>query len=218
MAGPSRTTQRTFEFTSPDGHGLTADIAVPEPVRGGAVICHPHPQYGGTRHDRVVSALFDTLPPAGIAALRFDFRSAFGDGVGERLDAVAALDALAEAAPGVPLAMVGYSFGAWISLGLDDDRIGALVAVAPPLAVMSATPAPVVPTLVLTPAHDQFSPPSATEPIVADWRSCSNTPVEFDVIDTADHFLAGRTVAVADRAVRWLSDRWRLPSPPSPRR
>ena len=218
MAGPSSTTQRTFELTSLDGHRLTADVAVPESIRAGAVICHPHPQYGGTRHDRVVSALFDALPAAGVAALRFDFRSEFSDGVGERLDALAALEALAEVAPGVPLAMVGYSFGAWVSLGLDDDRIGAVVAVAPPLAVMSATPAPTVPTLVLTPAHDQFSPPSATEPIIADWRSSSNTSVDVEVIDLADHFLAGRTGAVADRTVSWLSDRWRLPSPPSPRR
>jgi alpha/beta superfamily hydrolase len=218
MAGPSSTTQRTFELTSLDGHRLTADVAVPESIRAGGVIGHPHPPYGGTRHDRVVSALFDALPAAGVAALRFDFRSEFSDGVGERLDALAALEALAEVAPGVPLAMVGYSFGAWVSLGLDDDRIGAVVAVAPPLAVMSATPAPTVPTLVLTPAHDQFSPPSATEPIIADWRSSSNTSVVVEVIDMADHFLAGRTGAVADRTVSWLSDRWRLPSPPSPRR
>jgi alpha/beta superfamily hydrolase len=166
----------------------------------------------------VVSALFDALPTAGIAALRFDFRSEFGDGVGERLDALAALDALATVAPGVPLALVGYSFGAWISLGLDDDRIGAVVAVAPPLAVMPTTRVPTVPTLVLTPVHDQFSPPASTEPIIADWRSRSDTPVDAEVIDMADHFLAGRTAVVADRTVMWLSDRLRLPSPPSPRR
>jgi len=218
MADSSNITHRSFEFASLDGPPLQADLAVPDAVLAGAVICHPHPQYGGTRHDSVVSALFDALPAAGIAALRFDFRSEFSDGVGERLDALAAIDELADAAPDVPLAMTGYSFGAWISLGLGDDRIEAIVAVAPPLAVMSSVPVPVVPTLVLTPAHDQFSPPASTEPIVADWRVRSATPIEFEVIDMADHFLAGRTATVADRTAAWLSDRWRLPSPPSPRR
>ena len=218
MADSSNITHRSFEFTSLDGPPLQADLAVPDTVLAGAVICHPHPQYGGTRHDRVVTALFDALPAAGIAALRFDFRSDFGDGVGERLDALAAIDELELAAPDVALATIGYSFGAWISLGLGDDRIDAIVAVAPPLAVMSSVPAPVVPTLVITPAHDQFSPPASTEPVVADWRAHSATPIEFEVVDMADHFLAGRTAAVADRTAAWLSDRWRLPSPPSPRR
>ena len=218
MADSSSITHRTFEFASLDGPPLPADLAVPDPVFAGAVICHPHPQYGGTRHDRVVSALFDALPTAGVAALRFDFRSEFSDGVVERLDALTAIDELADATPDVPLAMIGYSFGAWISLGLTDDRIGAIVAVAPPLAVMSSVPPPAVPTLVLTPAHDQFSPPASTEPIIAEWRARSATSIEFEVIEMADHFLAGRTSAVADRTVRWLSDRWRLPSPLSPHR
>jgi alpha/beta superfamily hydrolase len=204
--------QRTFEFESLDGPRLVGDICVPESARAGAVICHPHPQYGGTRHDRVVAALYDALPAADIAALRFDFRSEFSNGVGERLDALAAFEQLAAAAPKVPLALLGYSFGAWIALGIDDARISALVAIAPPLAVMSDVPAPSSPTLVLTPAHDQFSPPNSTEPIVDGWRPQSTAPIDFEVVDMADHFLAGRTGVVADRVVSWLSGRWQLPS------
>ncbi len=156
--------------------------------------------------------MYDSLPSAGIAALRFSFRAEFGDGVGERLDARAALDELAAAAPGVQLALIGYSFGAWIALGIDDDRISALVAIAPPLAVMSDVPAPSSPTLVLTPAHDQFSPPDSTEPIVDAWRQRSSAPIDVDIVDMADHFLAGRTDVVAERVVGWLSGRWQLPS------
>ncbi len=205
-------THRTFEFDSLDGLRLVGDIAMPTTVVGAAVVCHPHPQYGGTRFDAVVSALYAALPSVGIATLRFDFRSQFSDGVGERLDALAAIDHIEVAAPGVPIAIIGYSFGAWVALGLDDERVTAVVAVAPPLSVMAATSVPGVPTLVLTPAHDQFSPPGAIAPIVEDWRASGDASIEFEVVEMADHFLAGRTAVVADRAASWLSGRWRLPS------
>ena len=78
----------------------------------------------------------------------------------------------------------------------------ARVAIAPPLAVMDVAPASPLPTLVLVPAFDQFSPPSAVEPIVEDWP---DTTVE--VIDGADHFLLARAAAAADRATAWLADR-----------
>jgi uncharacterized protein len=199
-------TRRTVEFESLDGHHLVGDLAVPDPAVVGAVVCHPHPQYGGNRFDNVVTTLHHQLPASGIATLRFDFRAAFGDGVGERLDAQAAIDVLSGAVAGVPIALVGYSFGAWVALGLDDARIAAVVAVAPPLAVASPVPPPTVPTLVITPAHDQFSPPSATEPIIADWRSHGAAPVDLQVVEMADHFLAGRTAAVARSATTWIID------------
>jgi alpha/beta superfamily hydrolase len=205
MSESAGVAHRTFEFDSLDGVGLEGDLAIAEPLSGGAVLCHPHPQYGGDRFNNVVSALYDALPAAGIASLRFDFRAEFGEGVGERLDAQAAVDRLVAAVGDVPIAVVGYSFGAWVALGLIDVRIAALVAVAPPLAAMAATPPPAVPTLVLTPAHDQFSPPAATEPIIAGWRSGGAEHVEFEVVEMADHFLAGRTAAVAQRAAAWLT-------------
>jgi uncharacterized protein len=199
-------TRHTLEFASLDGHHLVGDLAVPRSVIAAAVVCHPHPQYGGNRFDNVVTALYDRLPDSGIATLRFDFRAVFGDGVGERLDALAALDVLSGAVDDVPIALVGYSFGAWVALGLDDERVAAVVAIAPPLAAMSPVPIPTVPTLVITPAHDQFSPPSATESIVADWRSRSAAPVDLQVVEMADHFLAGRTAAVAQSTTTWIID------------
>jgi alpha/beta superfamily hydrolase len=63
----------------------------------------------------------------------------------------------------------------------------------------------VVPTLVLTPAHDQFSAPDTVEPILADWRTRSTAPIDFEVVEMADHFLAGRTATVAERTERWLA-------------
>lgn len=205
-SGPPTITQRTVEFPALDGVGLVGDLALPEVVVAGAVVCHPHPQYGGSRYDRVVGALFHELPLTGHATLRFDFRSEFDDGVGERLDALGALDALAAVIGEVPLVVVGYSFGAWVALGLDDDRIAATVAIAPPLAVMAPVGPPQVPTLVLTPAHDQFSPPASSEPVIAEWRSRGASSVDHGTIEMADHFLAGRTEVVARSVAGWLRD------------
>ena len=194
------------EFSAADGARLVGDLALPATPRMAAIICHPHPQYGGDRFNNVVTELFAALPPADIAALRFDFRDEFSGGAGERLDALAAIDDVAAAVPGVPIVALGYSFGAWVALGLDDERISAVVAVAPPLAAMTPVPPPSVPTLVITPAHDQFSPPSATRPIIADWHSRSSAPVHLQVVEMADHFLAGRTAHVAESTATWILD------------
>jgi uncharacterized protein len=187
------------EFTTEDGILLSGDVAIPAHPRMAAIICHPHPQYGGNRYNNVVSALFKAFAGAEIAALRFDFRGQFDDGRGEALDAKAALDALTAAVPGVDVVATGYSFGGAIALGLDDVRIVAKVLVAPPLAVMGVSPGTDVPTLVLTPDHDQFSPPEKSGPIVAEWRSTIH-----ESIAGADHFLAAGTAIVTARALTFL--------------
>ena len=191
---------RTVDFRAADGVELIGDLAVPADAQSAAIVCPPHPEYGGDRFNNVVAALFDALPTAGIAALRFDFRSRFSGGPGERLDAIAALDELATAVPDVPLVALGYSFGAMIALGLADERVTALGLVAPPLAMARELPAPDVPTLVLTPAHDQFSPPSASGPIVDRWALG-----EHEVVDMADHSLVGHATVVAQRVTAWLT-------------
>lgn len=206
MSESSGITRRTIGFAASDGTPLTGDLALPEAPRAAAIVCHPHPQYGGTRFDHVVGAVHEALLRAGIASLRFDFRSRFDEGVGERLDAVAAITEVErETAATVPIFAVGYSFGAWIALGLDDRRVAGIVAVAPPLAVMAPTAAPPVPTLVLTPAHDQFSPPDASEHVIADWRTAGAAPIDHETIEMADHFLAGRTAVVGERTAEWLT-------------
>lgn len=192
----------TIEFEAGDGTALVGDLVVPESCRAAAIVCHPHPRFGGDRHNGVVEALFDALPPARIAALRFDFRATFDDGRGETLDAIAALGVLAQAAPEVPLIATGYSFGAAVALALDDPAIAAKLLIAPPLAVAGVEPGMAIPTLVLTPEYDQFSPPEQSAPIVASWPMADH-----DTIAGADHFLAGRAADTAAEAVAGL-DRW----------
>lgn len=190
-----------IRFRSSDGVALVGDLAVPDHPTAAAIVCHPHPQYGGNRHNDVVRALCDALSAAGVAAMRFDFRADFDHGRGEALDAVGAIDAVAAAVPDVPVVVAGYSFGAAIALTLHDDRIRAKVLVAPPLAMMPVDPAIDVPMLALTPEYDQFSPPERSGPIVDSWADTTH-----HIVAGADHFLAGHTAVVADTAVAWLRD------------
>lgn len=196
-------TAASVALTTSDGVALTADLAPATSPIGAAVLCHPHPRFGGNRLNAVVAALFRRLPGAGITALRFDFRPGAGadgtDLADERLDVTAAIDELARTVPGCPVFLVGYSFGAGVALGVDHPSVAALVAIAPPLAVMRVPGPPRVPTLVLVPAHDQYSPPSVAAPLVAAWPAAT-----IETIAATDHFLGGRAAVVADRAAEWL--------------
>lgn len=198
-------TTRSVEFGTADGVELLGDLVVPDEPVGAAIICHPHPQYGGNRFDHVVGSLFGALPTIGVAALRFDFRRAFDGGVGERLDAMAALDELGREVPGVPLVAAGYSFGAIIAAAVDDRRVSAAVLVAPPLAIAEPTRGRDVPTLVVTPAHDQFSPPTATQIVLDEWSRGGTASIDHETIDMADHFLHGATDRVAALATTFLT-------------
>lgn len=192
----------TIEFETADGITLVGDVIVPADARAAAIVCHPHPQYGGNRHNPVVEALYTHLADAGVAALRFDFRASFDDGRGERVDAEAALAEMRRRAAHAATFALGYSFGAMIALGLTDDGLAGKVLVAPPLGHMAGSEPGGTPTLVLTPTHDQFTPPDVAEPIVASW-----TGSDYEVIPSCDHFLAGRASFVAERAVRWVDER-----------
>ncbi len=200
--------ERTVRFDTADGISIEGDLVVPPDCRAAAIVCHPHPQFGGNRFNPVVDALHRALPDVRVASLRFDFRPTFADGVGERLDAEAALDEIDRIVPDTPKLALGYSFGAMIALALDRHDLAGKVLVAPPLGHLVAEPGMDVATLVLTPAHDQFAPPGVVEPIVEQWPDA-----EFGVIAAADHFIAGQTGNVAARVTAWVSDRWPPRSP-----
>ena len=179
-----------------DGLALEGELSVPDEPWCAAVLAHPHPQYGGSMRSIVIGALFAALPENRVAALRFNFRGVegseglFDEGRGERHDIVASLDVLHPITEGLPLILVGWSFGADTSLSVVDERITAWFAVAPPLRRDSdyAAASDSRPKFVAVPEHDQFRSPSSARPILSSW---TNTSV--DVVKGADHFLVGRT-------------------------
>jgi uncharacterized protein len=189
-----------------DGVEVGADLSLAERAWAGAVVCHPHPAYGGDRHNAVVVHIFQALADAGVTVLRFDFRPAAGGGSAEQHDVLAGVERVAEhLGSEVPLWLVGYSFGADIALSVGDERVNGWVAVAPPLR-FGHGPRPALgdqrPVLVVAAEHDQFSSPDRLREVAATWPDAA-----VRVIPSADHFLAGAADRVAGTILAWLRDR-----------
>ena len=189
----------SFTITSADGTTLEAEYRpAPDAEWAACVLCHPHPQYGGSMHSLVIGELFRELPALGVACVRFNFRGvegsagAWDEGRGERSDVVAALDALQDRVDGsTPLVLVGWSFGADMTLSTDDARVVGWVAIAPPLHY--ATDPDVVgrdarPKHFVLGERDQFSTPEHVRLATAEW-----TATTVEIVNGADHFFVGRT-------------------------
>lgn len=131
----------TIAFDTPDGLRLEGRLAVPDDPRGAAVLCHPHPRFGGTMSSSIVPAVQRALTAEGWASLRFNFRGvgrsegAYAGGIGERTDALAALERVRASFPDLPLAVAGWSFGALVGLAaaVSFPGVEAYVAIAPPV-------------------------------------------------------------------------------------
>jgi alpha/beta superfamily hydrolase len=179
---------------------IELDIDLPDGASAVAVLLHPHPDMGGDRHNHVVGALYLGLPRAGFGAACFDFSSS---DVGEAsIDTIAAIEAVAAAAPGASIAVVGYSFGAMVATQVADDRIAGWFLIAPPLAHVPVTtiaddPRP---KAIAVAEHDAYTSPAQVDEITATWTSTTR-----DVIPGADHFLAGSTTYVVDAVTTWLA-------------
>ncbi|HEU5082839.1 MAG TPA: alpha/beta hydrolase [Acidimicrobiales bacterium] len=197
--------------TTADGVDIELAWSPAAEPRAAAVVTHPHPLMGGDMHNPVPAGVARGLAEVGVTAVRLSFRGAggssgeHGGGEAERADVAAAVDALVDALPGVPVVGVGYSFGADVLLGTEHPALAGVVAVAPPLRVLPADAMAAlrggVPTLVLTPAHDQFCSPEQARLVTSTWAM---TAVE--EVAGCDHFLAGGVQRVVDRVVRFVDD------------
>ncbi|MDQ1437673.1 MAG: uncharacterized protein QOK43_1302 [Acidimicrobiaceae bacterium] len=199
-----------IELRTADGLTLEAELRAPaHDAWAAAVIAHPHPQHGGNMRSIVPGALFDALPPQGVASLRFNFRGVggsdgvFGEGSAERADVRAAVDMLAELTEGLPLLLAGWSFGADTSLAVVDERIDGWCCVAPPLRFgkieeMAARFDP-RPKLLVIPQNDQYRNPDSAREVTHDWV---NTRIE--VVPGSDHFFVGRIERVPPLALAFL--------------
>ncbi len=155
----------------------------------GAVVCHPHPHYGGDMDNNVVLAACRALVDRGYAALRFNFRGVgrsegrFGQGVAEQDDVRAALTHLA-AQPevdGKRVGLIGYSFGAMVAAEVASGDLRALALVSPPLGFSDLRVAWGCPALVVGGEADPIAPADRL-------RVVAEAPgVELRLVSGADH-------------------------------
>ena len=159
-----------------------------------AVICHPHPQFGGSMNNNVVLGVEAALADADFTTLRFDFRGVgrskgvFGNGIGELEDVRRAVGFLAADAAAGKIFVVGYSFGAAVGLkaGSEDGRVAALAGIAPPTAM---DPCAFLlenkkPLLLIAGSQDEFCDPDTLRPYVA-------AGGRLEIVPGADHFFLG---------------------------
>ena len=179
-----------------------------------ALVCHPHPVYGGTMHNKVVFHAMKALSSFGFPVLRFNFRG-FGlsagehdEGRGEVGDVRAALDWL-DRNIHLPLIFAGFSFGAAVGLGAAcaDDRVTAVIGLGVPVAPVAERKYEFAflnschkPKLFVSGSRDQFGPRAKLQELV---KSLPD-PKELVIIDSADHFFEGRLREMRQAIETWI--------------
>jgi uncharacterized protein len=162
-----------------------------------AVVCHPHPQHGGTMHNKVVYRIARGLRKAGCAVLRFNYRGVnlsegeYAKGIGETEDARVVLKELRERYPSLPIIAAGFSFGARVVLRLtsEESSIGRVIAVGFPTRdadhrfVSQIT----VPKYFVQSTNDQFGP----RPDLTRFFETVRDPKELDWVEASNHFFHG---------------------------
>ena len=168
-------------------------------LRSAAIICHPHPQYGGDMHNNVVVAVARELAGYGLGVLRFNFRGvgtsqgSYEEGEGELEDVRGAIDFQTQAGDLEELYLVGYSFGTLVGLqvAVTDERIRKWAGIAPPVGFydLSFLEGCSRPKLLVAGDNDPFCPPDSLEKLF----TRLSDPKSLSIIPEADHFFFGNT-------------------------
>jgi len=166
-------------------------------IQEAALVCHPHPQHGGTMHNKVVYRMARGLRAAGGVVLRFNYRGvnlsegSYAHGDGELEDARAALAYLRSRYPDLPFTLAGFSFGSRIVLRLGCSGVEArrVIAVGFPVAYRdrSFLEDCNIPRVFIQSTHDEYCPVADLEHIV----SAVPEPKKLVLIEAQDHFFAG---------------------------
>jgi uncharacterized protein len=194
----------------PDGPSLEARLAAVASPKGGFVVCHPHPLYGGDMDNPVVIRAAEVAQSAGYATLRFNFRGVgASDGVhdkgqGEQDDVRAAMAALAGRLPGgAPVGVIGYSFGAWTAAHAVRPHTPAapLALIAPPIGMhdWSFLQVGAGRLLLVAGSRDSYCPVEALH------RVATAAGGEEHVVEGADHFFFGKLYPLGEVIGGWLA-------------
>ncbi|MGH9555906.1 MAG: alpha/beta hydrolase [Terriglobales bacterium] len=178
-----------------------------------ALVCHPHPMFGGTMHNKVVFNTMKALNGCGFPVLRFNFRGAglsqgkHDDGRGEVEDVRAALDWL-DGESHLPMVFAGFSFGAGVGLraACPDARVAAMIALGLPIAAAGREydyaflGQCAKPKLFISGTQDEFCPRAELERVTAG----AANPKDLVFIESAGHFFEGRLGEVQGKIEEWV--------------
>jgi alpha/beta superfamily hydrolase len=203
---PEASTIRSLFLTGPAGRLEALLNAGSSTATHAALVCHPHPLYGGTLHNKVVFHAMKALNSFGFPVLRFNFRGTglsegeHANGIGEVEDVRAALGWL-ESEFKLPVIFAGFSFGAAVGLraAYADDRVSALIALGLPAVRVENRKDDRIydfeflrdctkPKLFVSGSRDQFAPPGKLEALVNTFAD----PKKLVRIEAGDHFFEGR--------------------------
>ena len=185
-----------------------------------AVVCHPHPVYGGTLHNKVVFHAMKALNNLGMPVLRFNFRGAglshgeHDQGAGEIDDVRAALDWLGREFD-LPIVFAGFSFGAAIGLraAAPDPRVPVLIGLGTPISPVDNRSydyefltGNTKPKLFVSGSRDQFASKAKLEALVQSLAE----PKKLVIIEAADHFFEGRLREMRETIENWTKEALQL--------
>jgi len=179
-------------------HSTTTTPAFPHHI---AIICHPHPLYGGTMDNKVVYTIARTLHELGMPTIRFNFRGVgrskgqYDNGIGETQDLTAVIQQAQRLYPDYQLLLAGFSFGAYIALkAANTVQPSQLITLAPPVNLFdfSQIQPPNCPWLLIQGDQDEIVPHQD----VVDWVNRLNNPPDMQILDGVGHFFHGHLNAL----------------------
>jgi alpha/beta superfamily hydrolase len=204
---------KTLMLNGPAGQlEALLNVGAPDATHA-ALICHPHPLFGGTMHNKVVYNAMKSLTKFGFHALRFNFRGTglsegvHDEGRGEREDIRAALTYL-EDKFNLPIIFCGFSFGAATGLkaACNDPRVVGMISLGTPVAAEGRIYAYqflsgcTQPKLFISGSQDQYSPVEELRAAVAN----AAEPKKLVLVDGADHFFVGKLNFMQQAVEDWV--------------
>ena len=212
----TRMRHRTVTIEGPAGR-LEALFWARENPPLAAVVCHPHPLFGGTMHNKVVYHAAKTLHAHGLAVLRFNFRGvglsegSHDAGRGETGDVSASLNYLAAEFPGTPLLVAGFSFGAAVGLlsGCADSRVTEMIGLGLPVDNVDARylKSCKKPKLLIQGSQDRYGSKRSWDELLAEISPDGMRDLQAVFIPGADHFFTGRIEEMERALSDWLVQR-----------
>lgn len=208
---PARDSEKLF-IEGPVGR-LEAILDLPgdAPAQGRAVVCHPHPQHGGTMHNKVAHTLARAFVLSGFATLRFNFRGTensdgeYDEGIGELDDALAAIDWFRDQPYTGPVWLGGFSFGAAIAIrAAVATHVDGLVSIAPAVYRFAngLETQPHCPWLIVQGDEDELVAVDET----IEWVNGLDPGPELIVMPGAEHFFHGRLVELRGAIVEFVAE------------